>query len=324
VIVMRNSFAEILSEAAARDPRIYVVVADISPAGPMAAFREQTPERFINVGVAEQSMIGVCAGLALRGMRPFAYTIATFALYRPFEFIRDDLAYQNLPVTVVGIGGGVVYSTLGGTHHAQEDVAVACAIPNMSVIAPCDSAETASATRYLTTREGGGPVYLRLGKAGEPDISSGALDAFEFGKVRHFRRGTGDIAVLSYGLMMHKANDVAAALEATGRSVTLVAVPTIKPLDIEGLTAILESHEHVVVMEEHAPQGGLASLTKQLAWDTRADCRLDTFTLKDEFIHCYGSHNDLLNAHGLSHEAILTKIARKSNKRTMSRRAAPN
>lgn len=308
MIAVRNRFAEVLAEEAARDPRIYVVVSDISPAGPMAAFREQSPERFINVGVAEQSMIGVCAGLALRGMRPFAYTIATFALYRPFEFIRDDLAYQNLPVTVVGIGGGVVYSTLGGTHHAQEDVAVACAIPNMGVIAPCDPVETASATRYLATREGGGPVYLRLGKAGEPDISSSALEPFEFGRVRHFRRGSGDIAVLSYGLMMHRANDLAVALEGRGRSVTLVAVPTLKPLDAEGVTAILRSHRHVVVMEEHSPQGGLSSLTKQLAWDAGASCRLDTFSLKDEFIHCYGSHDELLSAHGLSLHAILDGV----------------
>ena len=129
---MRNAFAEVLADLGREDPRVCIVVADISPAGPMAKFREEFPERFINVGVAEQAMIGICAGLALKGMRPFAYTIATFALYRPFEFVRDDLAYQNLPVTVVGIGGGVVYSTLGGTHYAQEDVAVASSIPNMS------------------------------------------------------------------------------------------------------------------------------------------------------------------------------------------------
>ena len=89
----------------------------------MAKFREEFPERFVNVGVAEQSMIGLCAGLALRGCRPFAYTIATFTIYRPFEQVRDDLCYQNVPATLVGIGGGVTYSTLGGTHHAQEDIA---------------------------------------------------------------------------------------------------------------------------------------------------------------------------------------------------------
>ena len=134
---MRNTFAETLYREATEDDRIFIVVADISPVGNMANFRTEYPDRFVNVGVAEQSMIGICAGLALKGCQPFAYTIATFSLYRPFEMVRDDLCYQNLPVTVVGIGGGVTYSTLGGTHHAQEDVAVMSAIPNMAVIAPC-------------------------------------------------------------------------------------------------------------------------------------------------------------------------------------------
>jgi len=307
---MRLRFAETLARLAYEDPRIYIVVADISPAGPMVEFRDRFPERFINVGVAEQAMIGVCAGLALRGMRPFAYTIATFALYRPFEFIRDDLAYQNLPVTVVGIGGGVIYSTLGGTHHAQEDVAIASAIPNMGVVAPCDPDEAEAVTDYLVARESGGPVYMRIGKAGEPNITSGIRSPFKFGKIRTFYRGTGDIAILSYGLMMHEAMKVADTLSASGRSVTLVSTPTLKPLDSEGLAEILASHRTVVVLEEHAPQGGLASQVKQLAWDTKASCDLRTYTLKDEFIHCYGTHADLLRAHGLDAQVVVDTLTR--------------
>ena len=305
---MRLRFAETLARLAYEDPRIYIVVADISPAGPMVEFRDRFPERFINVGVAEQAMIGVCAGLALRGMRPFAYTIATFALYRPFEFIRDDLAYQNLPVTVVGIGGGVIYSTLGGTHHAQEDVAIASAIPNMGVVAPCDPDEAESVTEYLVNRESGGPVYMRIGKAGEPTITSDINSPFQFGKIRTFYRGTGDIAILSYGLMMHEAVKVADTLSASGRSVTLVSTPTLKPLDTVGLAEILASHRTVVVLEEHAPQGGLASQVKQLAWDISASCDLHTYTLKDEFIHCYGTHADLLDAHGLQAQKIASTL----------------
>ena len=143
---MRNTFSEALYKAATTNPEVYVVVADISPAGSMAKFSTQYPERFINVCVAEQSMIGICAGLALKGCQPFAYTIATFTLYRPFEMVRDDLCYQNLPVTVVGMGAGVIYSTLGGTHHTQEDISIAGAIPNMQIIAPCDPAECTEAT----------------------------------------------------------------------------------------------------------------------------------------------------------------------------------
>ena len=151
--VMRNTFSEALYKAATKNPKIYIVVADISPAGSMAKFSAEYPERFINVGVAEQSMIGICAGLALKGCQPFAYTIATFSLYRPFEMVRDDLCYQNLPVTVVGMGAGVIYSTLGGTHHTQEDIAIAGAMPNMQIIAPCDPHECTDATRWCAQQK---------------------------------------------------------------------------------------------------------------------------------------------------------------------------
>lgn len=305
---MRNTFAEVLAELGHEDPRICIVVADISPAGPMAAFRDSFPDRFINVGVSEQAMIGVCAGLALRGMRPFAYTIATFSIYRPFEFIRDDLAYQNLPVTVVGIGGGVVYSTLGGTHYAQEDIAVAGAIPNMSIIAPCDPAEARAATQYAAGRQDGGPIYLRLGKVGEPDLTGSALEPFEFGRIRHLRRGSGRVAVVSYGVLIKEATEVADRLNATHGPVSLVSVPTLKPLDREGLAAVLRDHEQVVVMEEHAPVGGLASQTTSLAWEIGARCRLRTFTLKDEFVHCYGTHGELLAAHGITVDAVVASV----------------
>lgn len=305
---MRNTFAEVLAELGREDPRICIVVADISPAGPMAEFRDQFPDRFINVGVAEQAMIGVCAGLALRGFMPFAYTIATFSLYRPFEFIRDDLAYQNIPVTVVGIGGGVVYSTLGGTHYAQEDIAVASAIPNMSILAPCDPEETRAATAYAASRTSGGPLYLRLGKAGEPDLTAHAEEPFEFGRIRYLHRGSGGLAVVSYGIMMKQATQVAEQLSAQFGDVSLVSVPTLKPLDTEGLAGVLAAHDEVVVMEEHVPQGGLSAQVKALAWDTSATCRLSTFTLKDEFVHCYGSHDDLLRAHGISVDGIVASV----------------
>jgi transketolase len=301
---MRNMFAEVLYALGKQDPRICIVVADISPAGPMEKFRTEFPERFINVGVAEQTMIGICAGLALKGMKPFAYTIATFSLYRPYEIIRDDLGYQNLPVTVVGIGGGVIYSTLGGTHYAQEDIAIAGSIPNMTILAPCDPEEAREATMYVAQRASGGPVYLRFGKAGEPVITANAAEAFQFGKVRYLQKGD-DVAVLSYGVIMGMAKKVADELSAKGRSVSLIACHTLKPLDTQGIADILKSHKQVVVIEEHVPQGGLAAQTKQIAWDIQAGCKLYTFTLKDKFVHCYGSHEDILAAHGISVENIM-------------------
>ena len=122
---MRNIFAEQLYKHAIKNKKIYIVVADISPVGNMAKFQKKYPHRFLNVGVSEQTMIGMCAGLSMEGMRPFAYTIATFALYRPFEMVRNDICYQNLPVTIVGMGAGTIYSTLGGTHLTQEDISIA-------------------------------------------------------------------------------------------------------------------------------------------------------------------------------------------------------
>lgn len=302
---MRNTFSETLYAEATANPDIYIVVADISPAGSMAKFSNEYPERFINVGVAEQTMIGIAAGLALKGCQPFAYTIATFSLYRPFEMIRDDLCYQNLPVTVVGMGAGVIYSTLGGTHHTQEDIAIASALPNMQVLAPCDPLECVEATRWCA-RQKNGPVYLRIGKAGEPVLTAQA-EPWQFGKLRYLRRG-GDVCILTYGVITAMAVEIADKLAAQGRSVSLVSAHTLKPLDRDGITAALQQHRHVVVIEEHAPQGGLAPQVKQIAWDVRASCRLDTFTLQDAFIHNYGSTNDLLAAHGLSPERILAAI----------------
>jgi transketolase len=303
---MRNKFADVFYELGKTDPRLCVVVADISPAGSIAKFRTDFPDRFINTGVAEQIMIGMVAGMAQRGLKPFAYTIATFTLYRPFEFVRNDLCYQNLPVTIVGIGGGVTYSTLGGTHHAQEDISVACAIPNMSVIVPCDPGETEAATRWCAGQDKG-PVYLRLGKAGEPDLSSRAKTPWTFGKIRELRDGA-DVCILTYGPIAKRAFELADRLAETGRSTAIYSVSTLKPLDREGLTEVMGRFKHVVIIEECAPYSGLAMRFKELAFDRRATCRVDAFTLQDDFIHCYGSHDDLLAAHGLGPRDIADRV----------------
>jgi transketolase len=302
---MRNTFADTFYNLGKQDPRLCVVVADISPAGSIQKFREDFPNRFINTGVAEQIMIGLCAGMSLRGLKPFAYTIATFTLFRPFEMVRDDLCYHNLPVTIVGIGGGLTYNTLGSTHHAQEDVAIASAIPNMSVIAPCDPEEVRAATAWCATQENG-PVYLRLAKAGEPVLTKNALTPWEFGKVRYLERGD-DVCILAYGSIMKMATEIAGTFKEQGRSVSVVSVHTVKPLDVEGIAGALARHKHIIVIEEMVPHGGLGSRVKEIAWDRRATCRLDTFSLQDEFRHVYGSHEDLLAAHGLTREAILAK-----------------
>lgn len=303
---MRNAFSEALYEAALEDDRVCIVVSDISPAGSMAEFQKDHADRFLNVGVAEQSMIGICAGLATKGMRPFAYTIATFTLYRPFEMVRDDLCYQNLPVTVVGMGAGIVYSTLGSTHHTQEDIAVAGAIPNMQILTPCDPAETREMTKFCAL-ENQGPLYLRLGKAGEPILTDQAVDGFEFGKIRTLRQGS-DICIMAHGAIMSMALEIADELEKGGASVSVANVHTLKPIDREGIARRLKEHRKMIVIEEHAPIGGLATHAKSIAWDEKADCDLHVYTLSDAFIHCYGSHDDLRSAHGLDKQRILADL----------------
>ena len=303
---MRNKFADAIYEVSKTNNKICALVADISPAGSMVKFREKYPERFINTGVAEQSMIGIAAGMALQGLRPFCYTIATFSLFRPYEMVRVDLAYQNLPVTIIGMGAGVIYSTLGGTHHSMEDISLASSLPNMTVLAPCDPDEMKTSVLWCA-EESKGPVYMRMGKAGEPDLTSNAIDPFVIGKVRYITKGK-DIAILSYGISVKMCLDAAQEIAKSGQSVSVISVHTIKPIDKEGIKNILQSHDQVLVVEEHVPHGALSSRVKEIAWDTRASCSLKSITLKDEFIHFYGSHDELLERHGISTKTIQNQL----------------
>tara|TARA_B100000965_G_C19599042_1_gene761594 strand:+ start:4359 stop:5276 length:918 start_codon:yes stop_codon:yes gene_type:complete len=303
---MRNKFADVIYKIGKKDNRICAIVADISPAGSMINFREEFPDRFINCGVAEQSMIGIAAGLALKGMRPFCYTIATFSIYRPFEMIRVDLCYQNLPVTVIGMGAGVIYSTLGGTHHTMEDIAVASAIPNMTVIAPCDPIEMELATEWCATKSSG-PVYMRLGKAGEPNLTNNAIDEFVIGKIRYLKKGK-KIAILSYGITVSMAFDLEKRFAEINENVSVICIHTIKPLDKKNISKILMEYEKVVILEEHVPHGGLSSKVKEIAIDCGNNAKIYSYTLQDQFIHFYGSHKELLSRHGLDVDKIFEDL----------------
>jgi transketolase len=282
---LRNAFAKALYECALKDERIYILAADISPAGPLVQFAKDFPRRFINVGVAEQAMIGMAAGLALKGLRPFCYTIAPFALYRPFEFIRDDLAYQNLPVTVVGMGAGLSYSSLGGTHQAIEDVSIASSIPNMQVLAPYDPASTAKLVEYCATQNKG-PVYLRLGKSGEPNLD--------------LKRRQDRTCILGYGPILGEFQDFSCA-----------PVTMLKPLDGGAIASVLRSYKQVVVIEEHTPwlYQKVLSIAQEWFLD-KMPCRIWSFALKDEFIHYFGSRAELLEKHGLTRSKIFDAIGR--------------
>jgi len=306
---VRNKFAEVVHQQAIKNRKIAVLVADISPAGAIIEFRKEFPERFINTGVSEQSMIGIAAGLALRGMRPFCYTIATFSIYRPFEIIRVDLCYQNLPVTIIGMGAGLVYSTLGGTHHTIEDIAVATSLPNMTVICPCDPEEVKLATEWCASKSKG-PVYMRLGKRGEKNFTLNAKEKFKIGKIRKVIDGE-DIALITYGTLISIADEVQKKLQKKRIQASIYSCHTIKPLDKKGISKILKKYSQIVIMEEHVPNGGLTDKILSLAYKIKSTSSIKSFTLKDKFIKFYGSHAELLNAHGISANKIIKSILKK-------------
>lgn len=293
---MRDALARTIFELAKDDDRIVVVVADISPAGAMNDFRTAFPTRFINVGVSEQAMIGLAAGLAQRGFKVFCYTIATFALYRAFEFVRVDLAYQNLPVTVIGMGAGLSYSTLGATHQATEDVAVAMAMPNLTVLAPCDPAETAECVRWCAGRESGGPVYMRIGKAGEPEV--GGLEPWEFCKPRMVRGSSprGGPLIISYGPIAHEA-----LLAARRQSCDMATISTLAPFDLDVVLCAAD-YERVLVVEEASGAPLFTQLRIYLGPKIRS------FALPREFCHLHGTHEELLDYYGLTAEKIIAAL----------------
>tara|TARA_B110000027_G_scaffold122424_1_gene137381 strand:- start:1032 stop:1964 length:933 start_codon:yes stop_codon:yes gene_type:complete len=304
---MRNIFAETIYTQSQKNDKIYVLVADISPAGKMLKFQKQFPKRFLNVGVSEQTMIGMCAGLSMNGMRPFAYTISTFALYRPFEMIRVDLCYQNLPVTIVGMGAGTIYSSLGGTHLTQEDVSVARSIPNLNIIAPCDPLELEAAVKFCCNFSKS-PVYLRIGKVGEKILTDNKnIKKWEFGKIRKIAEGK-NICFLSYGPIIKKAFDIRNKLKSKSIDAAIYSCHTLKPFDSINLKKIFKKFNMIVVIEDHSVIGGLGSIVKSNAFDSSYKGRILNFSLKDKFIKCYGSHEDLLKKHGISESHIIKNI----------------
>lgn len=298
---MRDAFARGFCRAAREYQNLFLVVADISPAASLDDFRREFPTRLVDVGISEQTMIGVAAGLALRGYRPFTYTIANFTIYRPFEQVRVDLCYQNLPVVLVGIGGGMSYSALGGTHHTIEDIAVMGCLPNMTILAPCDPLEVESAVMAAAVQKG--PVYLRVGKSGEPPITT-AAEPFTFGKLRRLSDGD-DAVIIGYGPILKLGVDAAQQWQQrTGKRAAVYSAHTMKPFDQDGVKELLRRYPKVITVEEHVALGGLGSLVRQAAQECGSTSRIATLHLRDEFIHTYGSQDDLRAAHGITAESI--------------------
>jgi transketolase len=249
---VRDAFIAELIELAKRDDRIALLTGDLG-FGVVEKFAEEFPNRFWNCGVAEQSMMSIAAGLAKSGMRPFVYSIANFPTFRCLEQIRNDVCYHNLPVTIVSVGGGLGYGTLGYTHHGIEDVASIRSLPNISIYSPADPIETSEVLHEIH-REGR-PAYLRLGKNGEPKIDEITKNKIS-GKIHELKAGE-DLTVISCGAIVNNCLMVANEIKPEF-NVQVISVPKIHTLDAHFLDSIISS-EKILVVEEHVERGGLAS-----------------------------------------------------------------
>lgn len=252
---MRNAFAEELTRLAAEDPRVALLSGDIGNRL-FDRFKEQSPGRFINCGVAESHMIGLAAGMASCGMRPFCYTIASFATYRVIEQIRLDLAYHRKPVVVVGTGGGFSYASLGTSHHTPEELGMLRLIPGLRVVAPADVHELRVALAHAMA-EPSAPTYIRIGKKGEPAVHAATP---EVGPGRGVvLRPPGRVTLLSLGTILPEAMAAAEQLEQAGIPCGVASMISLKPVDTTILAEAFTTSQWVVTVEEHAADGGLGT-----------------------------------------------------------------
>ncbi len=302
---MREAFVNELEKVAIEDNRVVVISGDLG-FRLFDRFAIACPGRFLNAGIAEQNMVGVAAGMALCGLRPICYSIATFMVYRCFEQIRLDCCYHCAPVILVGVGGGLGYSSLGVTHHATEDVAIMRSLPNMTVISPCDPLETRAALREALKQSG--PVYIRLGRHGEPGLRGSYPSGFKIGKAIVLREGR-DITILASGPIVHSAISAADILCNSGIDAQIVSVHTPKPLDDRILREAF-SRKLVAVVEEHSLVGGIGSAVAEWHADNGGTAKLVRLGLQDSFIKHPGGRGYTLETMGLSPRHIAERIIR--------------
>lgn len=301
---MRNAFIKKFIEIASKNEKIILISADIG-AIVFDEFRLRFPDRYINAGVSEANMIGVASGLAMTGKIPYVYTIVPFVTMRCFEQIRVDVCIQNMGINIIGVGGGLVYSTLGPTHHAIEDIAIMRALPNMTVIVPADPIEAALATQALVNY--GKPAYLRIGTAGEPNVYKEA-DTFEIGKAKILEEGN-DGVLIACGNFLYYALEIAKILRIKGISLRVVNMHTIKPLDSDIILDSLKKTDKIFTYEEHSIIGGLGSAVAEIVSEhSNKKFILKRFGIDDRYFFNYGSREDLYRKSGLMPDQITKEI----------------
>ncbi len=288
---MRKTFANALMSMAEKDSRIWLLTPDVG-FSVLEGFAEKFPDRFLNVGIAEQNAVGIAAGLALSGKIPYVYTMAPFACERTFEQVKIDAAYMNSNVRIVGIGAGFSYGPAGATHHAIEDIAIMRSLPNMAVVAPGDLSETKALVRYSVVHSG--PMYIRLGKNGEPEYEHDV----EFGKISEVIKG-GSCAVISTSTMLEDCYDACLELKSEGIDAMCLSAHTLKPFDEERIVDLVSRGIPIVTVEEHNVIGGLYSAVSETAVRTGRGVRILPIAVPDAFSHFVGSQKHIRSRMGL-------------------------
>jgi transketolase len=297
---MRKAFTRTLVELAEADPRIMLLTGDL---GYMALepFSDRFPDRFVNAGVAEQNMVGVATGLAEAGFIPFVYSIVTFASLRPYEFIRNGPVLHQLPVRVVGVGGGFEYGPQGTTHHGLEDLAVMRVQPGMTVIATADHRQHASALRATWNLPG--PVYYRIGKDDTTEIP-GLDGRFRLGRAELVRPGR-DVCLVATGSVAAEAAAAAEMLGARGVDAGCLIVACLQPAPADDIAAALGNVPLALTVEAHYAAGGLGSLVAEVVAERGIRCRVHRCAVRTTPDGVSGSQRFMHQAHGLSREALV-------------------
>lgn len=302
---MRNAFADELTKLGNSDPRVVMLSGDIGNRL-FDKFKDAHPARFFNCGVAEQNMMGLAAGMAMSGLRPVAYTITPFITSRCLEQIRTDACYHELPVTIVAVGAGLAYAGLGPTHHACEDIAFLRAIPNMVVVCPGDAWEVRGALRAALAQNN--PVYIRMGKKGEPVVHKAVPDGFALGRAITVAEGS-DVCLLSTGNMLPEAIEAAHHLKERGVSARVVSFHTVKPLDEACLREAFAKFQLVATIEEHSLIGGFGSAVGEWLIDNGVSPRaLIRFGTPDAFFKKSGEQEYAREQLGLSSHQIAERV----------------
>lgn len=300
-IATRDAYGEALAELGAINDKVVVLDADLSKSTKTNDFKKVYPERFFNLGIAEQNLLGTAAGFAAAGKIPFASSFAVFAVGRAYDQIRNSIAYPNLNVKIAATHAGLTVGEDGGSHQMLEDIALMRAVPNMTVIVPADGVETKQVV--MAAAEHQGPVYIRLGRPKVP-VLLGDDYKFEIGKGVVLKEGT-DVTLIGTGIMVSKAMEAAELLAADGISAAVVNISTIKPLDNALITEMAQKTGAVVTAEEHNIYGGLGSAVAEVLVEN-CPVPMARVGVEDKFGES-GLPDELLEKYGLTAANIAAK-----------------